>query len=70
MEDIQMKDEVEEVTETIETVDTQQENAAPKKRISKTAMWAREHKGFIQVFDPELRAQMVNYRDEFKYAVV
>lgn len=65
-----MKDEVEDVTETIETVDTQQENAAPKKRISKTAMWAREHKGFIQVFDPELRAQMVNYRDEFKYAVV
>lgn len=64
-----MKNEVEEeITETAETIETQQKNGTPKKKISKTAMWAREHKGFIQVFDPELRAQMVNFRDEFKYA--
>ena len=65
-----MKDEMEDITETVDIVDSQQENAVSKKQISKTAMWAREHKGFIQVFDPELRAQMVNYRDEFKYSGV
>ncbi|MBR4325981.1 MAG: hypothetical protein IKP73_10700 [Bacteroidales bacterium] len=43
------------------------EYAAPEKRISKTAMWAMAHVGFIEeVTDPELRSQLVNYRDVVK----
>lgn len=40
-------------------------NTAPKKRISKTARWARAHKGFItEVTDPELRSQLCYYRNK------
>lgn len=35
------------------------------KRISKTARWARAHKGFIyEVTDPELRSQLCYYRNK------
>lgn len=44
--------------------------AAPKKRISKTARWARAHKGFIyDVTDPELRSQLAYYRKREKKEV-
>ncbi len=56
-----MKNEVEEeITETAETIATQQKNGTPKKKISKTAMWAREHKGFIQVNNG--KQQKMSYR--------
>ena len=36
-------------------------------RISKTMAWALSHVGFVdEVTDPELRSQMVNFRDEYK----
>lgn len=57
-----MKEENENITETIVETDSQQESNASNKQVSKTAKWARAHKGFIQVLDPELRAQMVNFR--------
>ena len=38
---------------------------APKKRISKTARWARAHKFMIyEVTDPELRSQLCYYRNK------
>lgn len=30
--------------------------------ISKTAAWARAHKGFIEILDPELRSQLSYFR--------
>ncbi len=46
-------------------MDTTTTNTAPKKRISKTARWARAHKGFItEVTDPELRSQLCYYRNK------
>ena len=39
--------------------------AEPKKRISKTARWARAHKFMIyEVTDPELRSQLCYYRNK------
>ena len=39
----------------------------PKKRLSRTAKWARSHVGVIyEVTDPELRALLCNYRDKDK----
>ncbi len=41
--------------------------AEPKKRISKTMKWARDHVGVIyEVTDPEPRALLCNYRDKDK----
>ena len=45
------------------------ESSAPKKEISKMAIWARAHKGFIEVLDPELRSQMANFRARNKVEV-
>ncbi|MBQ1697910.1 MAG: hypothetical protein II075_08500 [Bacteroidales bacterium] len=45
------------------------ESAAPKREISKMAMWARAHKGFIEILDPELRAQLANFRNRNKVEV-
>ncbi|MCR5456314.1 MAG: hypothetical protein K6F33_15150 [Bacteroidales bacterium] len=46
-----------EITDTVVT--------EPKKRLSKTAKWARSHVGVIyEVTDPELRALLCNYRDK------
>ena len=61
-----MKNEVEEeVTETIEAVDTQHANNTPNKKISKTWAWAIAHPGIIyEVTDPELRSQLANYRNK------
>ena len=43
--------------------------AAPKRRISKTARWARAHKFMIyEVTDPELRSQLCYYRNKDKQA--
>ena len=40
---------------------------APKRRISKTARWARAHKFMIyEVTDPELRSQLCYYRNKEK----
>lgn len=36
---------------------------APKKRISKTARWARAHKWVIEVVDPEQQARCKAYKD-------
>ena len=36
---------------------------APKKRISRTARWARAHKWVIEVVDPELQKQCKSYKD-------
>lgn len=36
---------------------------APKKRISRTARWARAHKWCIEILDPELQAQCKSYKD-------
>jgi len=36
---------------------------APKKRISRTARWARAHKWCIEVLDPELQKQCKSYKD-------
>ena len=44
-------------TETTETM-----NKPKKGRMA----WAMAHQGFIEVLDPELRSQMVNFRDENK----
>jgi hypothetical protein len=38
------------------------ESSAPKKEISKMAIWARAHKGIIEIVDPELMAQLSYYR--------
>jgi hypothetical protein len=35
-----------------------------EKEISKTVLWARAHKGFIEILDPELKAQMSFYRKQ------
>ena len=35
----------------------------PKRRISKTARWARTHKWVIEVVDPELQKQCKAYKD-------
>lgn len=41
--------------------------ATPKRRISKTARWARAHKFMIyEVTDPELRSQLCYYRNKDK----
>jgi hypothetical protein len=41
--------------------------SAPKRRISKTARWARAHKFMIyEVTDPELRSQLCYYRNKEK----
>ena len=41
--------------------------AAPKRRIPKTARWARAHKFMIyEVTDPELRSQLCYYRNKDK----
>ena len=38
---------------------------APKRRISRTARWARAHKFMIyEVTDPELRSQLCYYRNK------
>ena len=50
---------------TEEPTDTT-ESAAPKREISKMAIWARAHKGFIEILDPELRAQLSYYRKRDK----
>lgn len=34
----------------------------PKKEIAKRAIWARAHKGIIEIVDPELRSQLSYYR--------
>ena len=34
-----------------------------RKRISRTARWARAHKWCIEVLDPELQAQCKSYKD-------
>ena len=40
---------------------------APKRRISRTARWARAHKFMIyEVTDPELRSQLCYYRNKKK----
>jgi hypothetical protein len=41
---------------------TTMESSAPKKEISKMAIWARAHKGIIEIVDPELMAQLSYYR--------
>ena len=38
----------------------------PKEKVSKAWAWMSTHKGMIEVLDPELRSQMMNYRDEYK----
>ena len=35
----------------------------PKKRISKTGMYARTHKWMIELVSPELQAQCKSYKD-------
>ena len=62
-----MKEENENITETIVETDSQKETPNTKKKISKTWAWAISHVGFIdEVTDPELRSQLVNYRHEYK----
>lgn len=47
----------------VATNNATEESAAPEKQYSKTAIWARAHKGFIdEVTDPELRSQLAYYR--------
>lgn len=38
-------------------------NVATKKRISRTAQFARSHKWMIELVSPELQAQCKSYRD-------
>jgi hypothetical protein len=45
---------------------TTMESSAPKKEISKMAIWARAHKGIIEIVDPELMAQLSYYRRKDK----
>ncbi len=45
---------------------TPMESSAPKKEISKMAIWARAHKGIIEIVDPELMAQLSYYRRKDK----
>lgn len=42
---------------------TTQAAEQPKKYISRTVQWAREHKWCIEILDPELQAQCKSYKD-------
>ena len=65
MEEFDTMDATEAVDTTAVAVETTTETlepSAPEKRVSKTMAWARAHVGFIEILDPELRAQLSYYR--------